>query len=188
MAKQKKKKKGGCLSSFLPATVFVLAIAFAIYTYFQEDDIAKEHLRFEQYFKGNFEKYLAVEKENIQEKPLRTGKLLLMNTRPNSYGVWLNPMFYDLPEEMKALSPEEVSTVVIMEYKKEIYVQGVHESSHIWNAYFRIIDWPSRTIIYRGVLEGEPPSGEDRMSTGPKPSYEMFDFVSRLPEKQIREN
>ena len=187
MSKQKKQKNGGCLKSFLPATVFVLAIAFAIYSYLQEDDIAKERLRFEQYFNGNFEKYMAVEKENIQEKPFRTGKLLLMKTRPDSYGVWLNPMFYDLPEEMKALSPEEVSTVVIMDYKKETYVQGMRESSHTWNAYFRIIDWPSRTIIYRGVIEGEPPSGEEQMSTGPKPSYEMFNFVSSLRLNKLSE-
>ena len=94
-------------------------------------------------------------------------------------------MFYDLPGEMKANNPDEVSTVVFVEYSKETYVQGVHEGSHVWNAYFTIIDWPSRRIIYRGVIEGEPPSGEDQMGEGPVPSYEMFDLIEGLPLMEL---
>ena len=83
------------------------------------------------------------------------------------------------------MSPEEVATVIIVEYKKETYVQGMRESSHVWNAYFRIVDWPSRSIIYRGLMEGEPPSGEEQMSTGPKPTWEMLSFIKGLQLEQL---
>lgn len=186
MAKrQKKEKTGGCLKTFLPYSMFALAIVFAIYAYFYEDDLAREYLRFERYFKGYFEEYLAVDRENIQERPFRTGKLLWMKPHADSYGVWLDSMFYELPEEMKAVSPEEVSTVLIVDYKKETYVQGVRESSYVWNAYFRIVDWPSRSIIYRGVLEGEPPSGEEQMSTGPRPEWDLLRFIEGLPLERL---
>jgi len=179
--KDKKQKKGGCLKGILPVIVLVMVGAYALYTYMYEDDIAKEYQRFEQYFGDSFEKYLTVGKENLQAEPFRTGRLLVMKTSPDKYGVWLNPMFYELPEAIKANNPEEVSTIIVMDYKKEVYVDGTYEDSHVWNAYFTIIDWPSRSIIYRGMIEGEPPEGENQMGEGPVPSYELFHFIEALP-------
>lgn len=181
MAGHEKKKKGGCLKGVLPIIMVAMVAVYAIYTYMYEDNLAKEYLRFERYFDGYFEKYLAVGKENLQPKPFRTGKLLVMKTSPDKYGVWLNPMFYDLPEEMKANNPDEVSTVVVMDYKKEVYLDATYEDSHVWNAYFTIVDWPSRSIIYRGMIEGEAPEGENQMGEGQVPSYELFDFIKALP-------
>src|SRR6056297_1368127 len=95
--KGKKQKKGGCLKGILPMIMLVLVGAYAIYTYMYEDDIAKEYLRFERYFQEYFEQYRGISKEDLQDEPFRTGKLLVMKTSPDKYGVWLNPMFYDLP-------------------------------------------------------------------------------------------
>ena len=87
--KGKKQKNGGCLKGILPVIMLGMVGVFAYYTYIMEDDIAKEHLRFERYFQEYFEQYRGVSKEDIQDEPFRTGKLLVMKTSPDNTGCGL---------------------------------------------------------------------------------------------------
>lgn len=183
--KQKQNRVGKFLSRIIFLGIGVMIVGYTI-TYMRiEKDVTAERQEFEKAFLGDIEEYLAIQSENIQEEPFRTGKILILNPGKDHNGLWIHGLHYTLPEEMQAQSPEEVETVIVAEYQREVYLDATHDSSHIWNAYFRIIDADSRQVIFRGYIEGEPPPGEDQMSEGPIPSYELSDFIESLPEREI---
>lgn len=136
-------------------------------------------------FKNNLTEYTntATFKEQAGTTPYLKGKLVVVNKTEMK----VDDPYFDLPEDVKAVKPEEVSTIVLLDYDKSVagrYTDGA--AGYRYTAKVTVIDKTSGTIVGRTSFKGgEPPSTKKGSGDeyGPKPSNEIKNYLLSLPRR-----
>lgn len=101
----------------------------------------------------------------------------------------IDDIYFDLPEEWRATQPEEVGTVMWLEWGKEIvghYTDGAE--AYVNTARVTIIDNSIPAIIDRKIFRGSYPSWVKRRRGtrfGSKPTGEIVNYIKRLPKEAM---
>jgi hypothetical protein len=95
---------------------------------------------------------------------------------------------FDLPDDLRATKPEEVVTVVLLNWRKGKV--GDYEgggAAYQQNVTVTVIDLATKTVLcYNEIYGGPPPQNIDSRSsegTGSKPTKELVEYLKGLPRK-----
>jgi hypothetical protein len=138
-----------------------------------------------------FEKHLSeyasirgLEREQAAEAYIR-GKIVAVNRSENQ----IDDIYFDLPQELRAAQPEEVGTVVWLEWGADrigMYTDGAGAYAHTCKV--TIIDMSIPAIIaerdFRGSRPPETKSGSGSRY-GSKPTDKIVGYLKGLPRKTL---
>lgn len=136
-------------------------------------------------FKNNLAEYTnsSTFKEQAGATPYIKGKIVVVNKTE----VKVDDPYFDLPEEVKALKPEDVGTIVWVTYEPSVVGRYTGGSlGYRYTANVTVIDKASGTIIGRSTFKGgEPPSTKKGSGDayGSKPSNDIKNYLLGLPRK-----
>jgi hypothetical protein len=97
----------------------------------------------------------------------------------------VDSLYWDLPEELRAATPDEVGTVVWMEWDK--IQRMIYGTKPGWQHHVKVtvIDMSRKTVVAHGCFIGSmPPSSISSRSSegnGSKPTDEVVRFLATLP-------
>jgi hypothetical protein len=138
-------------------------------------------------FKPHMAEYLAPAGP-VAAGPVR-GKVVVLDRATGDFD-W--DVFFALPDDMRAARPDEVGTVVWLDYGREkdasFYDRnGQHLPAFRQTCTVRVIDAGDRHVLANAVERGgDPPSQIDENATegvGPKPTAEVVHYLRSLPRK-----
>ena len=134
-------------------------------------------------FKPHLAEYLAPTNGPVAQGPLK-GKVIVLD-RVKGDVDW--DVFFDLPADLRAGKPEEVGTVVVIDWSKE----KIDEYKNGAPAYMQagkvtVIDHARRAVVASSEFKGaEPPMEIDEHASegnGPKPTKEIVAYLEGLPK------
>lgn len=136
-------------------------------------------------FKNNLADYISSSafKEQFTATPYIKGKLVVVNQSE----VKVDDPYFDLPEDIKALKPEEVGTIVWVSYEPVVvgrYTGG--SAGYRYTGKVTVIDKTAGAIVGRTSFKGgEPPSTKRGSGDayGSKPTEEIKNYLLSLPRK-----
>jgi hypothetical protein len=118
------------------------------------------------------------------------GKVLPVNLRPPSGGpVGVDAAFYDaLPSELRATSPKEVETVLLLEWGQKHHTRPkdyftVYDMGYTSTCTVTVIDRRAMRTLGKKTFSGPSPVGTGKYG-GEKPYKEMVAYVLGLPRKK----
>ncbi len=110
------------------------------------------------------------------------GKMVVVNV--NEKGI--DDLHFDLPRDLSASKPEEVSTVVLLTWEKRdtsSALYTVHTGRYAVVGHVRVFDWASKSEIASRMFFGDPPEHPYRPGTGPRPDDQVLKFLTSLPRQ-----
>ena len=134
-------------------------------------------------FKAHISEYTAVTEYQEGETYIR-GKIIPVNIRDNAIDFIL---YYELPKDLRAASPEEVRTVieqVCTASSVGTYTRG--GGAYRWTCKLKVIDLSISKILEEKTFTGsEPPrtTSGSKSQYGSKPSAEIMAYLTALPRK-----
>jgi hypothetical protein len=136
-------------------------------------------------FKNNLAEYTNTGsfKEQVGATPYIKGKIVVVNKAD----IKVDDPYFDLPEDVKAVKPEEVGTIVWVTYDPRLvgrYTNGA--AGYQYTATVTVIDKANGTIVGRSSFTGsEPPSTKKGSGDayGSKPSDDIKNYLLGLPRK-----
>jgi len=134
-------------------------------------------------FKAHVSEYTAVTEYQPGETYIR-GKVIPVNIQDNAIDFNL---YYDLPKDLRAGSPEEVRTVIEQVCTASLvgtYTRG--GGAYRWTCKLKVIDLSISKILEEKTFTGSEPPGTTTGSKnqyGSKPSDEIMDYLTALPRK-----
>ena len=137
-------------------------------------------------FKPHLAEYLAPAGP-VAAGPLR-GKMIVVDKATGEVD-W--DVFFALPNQLRAARPEEVGTVVWLEYGREQDKHYSYGQQHLpafrQTCTVRVIDQADRHVIANAVERGGDPPGEidenAKEGVGPKPTKEVVNYLKTLPRQ-----
>jgi hypothetical protein len=139
-------------------------------------------------FQGNVKEFLAINNEPTQRDAYIRGKILVINKKDKAVD---DELFFQLPAADRAGTPEEVGTVILITWSKELVGfysnnRGDGGAGYVHKCELTIIDRSISTVIYRRWFNGSLPplksSGSgDRF--GSRPVQEIVDWLAALPRE-----
>jgi hypothetical protein len=113
------------------------------------------------------------------------GKMVVVDEQDKD----VDSLHFDLPDDLRAATPEEVVTVARLRWaKNRIGEYQGGGGAYQWSCNVALFDLPSKTMVATQHIEGSapPPSfvgrpGESR--TGDKPTTAVLNFLKNLPRK-----
>ena len=139
-------------------------------------------------FKPHVAEYLAVPDGPAAPAPLR-GKMVVVDKKTQDID-W--DVFFGLPDALRASRPEEVGTIVWLEYGREqgqgVYIDGKdRRPSFCQTCEVTVIDRAGRAVIGAALVHGGPPPERiqegDKEGVGPRPTAEVIDYLKGLPRQ-----
>lgn len=123
----------------------------------------------------------------VEAGPAR-GKMIVLNKATGDVD-W--DVYFALPDGLRAGRPEEVGTVVWLEYGREQDPRFSYGDKHLpafrQTCTVRVIDQGDRHVIANAVERGgDPPSEIDENAqegVGPKPTAEVVNYLKALPRQ-----
>lgn len=164
------------------AILAVIGVGAAIYM----GIVSLMHSNFEAPFQAQMARYAAGPTGPGAPGPVK-GKMIVldMGTRHVDWDV-----AYEMPPDLKAVKPEEVGTVVHVDWVKQLeanYSYGPGTSAYRQNCTVTVIDLASQGVIAKNQFTGgDPPSsigGHDTEGVGPKPTKEVVAYLKNLPRQ-----
>jgi hypothetical protein len=164
----------------------ILLAAIALYARLGPHELQIYEARFKQKLK----EYVAIVPHDAVplEKPYLAGKAVIVEK--TAQGGQISEVHLALPPDIRSEGPEEVSTVVLIEWKDVRvgeYRQSGRDSGTIAirvDADIRIIDPKNRLLLARQTFTGgDPPSKPPRNAAharGPKPIAKIVGYISAL--------
>ncbi len=137
-------------------------------------------------FKPHMAEYLAPPAGGEKPAPA-AGKMVVVDKNTQDIDA---DVFFGLPNDLRASRPEEVGTVVWLEYGR-ILGKGVYGEkripSFIQTCKVTVLDQGDRQVIASTLLHGGPPpeTVEDTAAegVGSRPTAEVIDYLKRLPHQ-----
>jgi hypothetical protein len=139
-------------------------------------------------FKGSIDGYLAVSKEQTELGEYLKGKAVVVNVKDKEVD---DEVFSRLPAELRAGGPDEVGTVVLLKWGREL--AGVYVGKTSAGAGYRhvcevvVIDKGLGAIVARKVFRGSEPPSERRGGTddiyGSRPVDDIVTYLAQLPRE-----
>ena len=175
------------LTVSIVATVSVVVIGVVLGVFFltRSADRTAQAARFQ----GNIQQYLAINNEPTEQEAYIKGKILVINKKDKTVD---DELFFRLPAADRAGSPEEVGTVILVSWGKELAgfysnKRGDGGGGYVHKCEVTIIDKSISTVIYRRWFNGSLPplksSGSgDRY--GSRPVQEIVDYLTALPREK----
>lgn len=116
--------------------------------------------------------------------PYLTGKLLLVDKETEA----IDPLFYQLPLELRASNPSEVGTIVLLKWRQEGvgYYTGTNKTAKQWHCDVEVIDFNGRrSLVEKDIIGHMPPNILTKGDTpeGYKPDKKVIDFLTSLPRR-----
>ena len=111
------------------------------------------------------------------------GKVITVNKGENR----IDPMYLDLPSDLAASTPEEVGTVIWLEWKE--YVVGTYTDGakgYRITCQVTVIDKVKAAIVGRKTFRGsDPPKFKSGHAPGrgSRPYYAIIDYITTLPKR-----
>lgn len=111
------------------------------------------------------------------------GKILPVNKSTKA----IDLLYFELPNDLRAASPEEVETILWVECEGKVvntYTDGA-EARRI-DCVLTIINKASNTMIVQTTFRGEPPPGSKSGSgdrSGSRPTEDMVKYITTLPRQ-----
>jgi hypothetical protein len=137
-------------------------------------------------FKPHLSEYLAAPAGPGPMRPLH-GKIVVVDRKTQDID-W--DVFFGLPDPLRAARPEEVGTVVQLEYGRE-KGPGVYGKDR-WPSFFQtcqvtVLDAADRRVIGTTTVRGGDPPSEisdsQREGVGPPPTAPIIDYLKGLPRQ-----
>jgi hypothetical protein len=137
-------------------------------------------------FKAHLAEYLAPTVGPGQAAPVG-GKMVVVDKNTQDID---SDVFFGLPDALRASRPEEVGTVVWLEYGRERGM-GVYGNDHlpsfIQTCKVTVIDQASRSVIATTLLHGGAPpetiNEGAKEGVGPRPTAEVIAYLKGLPRQ-----
>ena len=134
-------------------------------------------------FKAHMTEYLAPPTGPVAGGPSK-GKMIVIDRKAQA----VDDLFFELPDALRAGKPEEVGTVVLIDWSKEKidqYKNGAPAYQH--SAKVTVIDHAARAVIGSSDFKGdEPPMEIDSNASegnGSKPTKEIIHYLTTLPRQ-----
>lgn len=115
----------------------------------------------------------------------RRGKVIVVNPREKT----VDDIYFDLPEKVRATSPNEVGTIILLEWTEDVvghYAWG--GQGYVHTAKVLVIDKAMPALMINRIFRGsDPPSKKIGRGDayGSKPTGEIISFIMGLPEKEM---
>src|SRR6516162_3130127 len=137
------------------AAVSVVVIGLVVFFVTRSADRSAHAARFQ----GNIQQYLAINNEPTEQEAYVRGKMLVINKKDKAVD---DELFYRLPAADRAASPEEVGTVILVSWGKELAgfysnKRGDGGGGYVHKCEMTIIDKSISTVIYRRWFNGSLP-------------------------------
>ncbi len=136
-------------------------------------------------FKGNLDEYLAINKEQLDRGAYLKGKMVVISKREMQVD---EEVYTALPAELRADSPAEVGTVVVLKWGAQ--VRGVYSSNEafaLWHTCeVTVIDKSISAIVGRQNFRGgDPPVSTTGRGDiyGSKPIQDIVAYLTTLPRE-----
>jgi hypothetical protein len=127
---------------------------------------------------------LAVMSDYSSRKPYIKGKIIIIDNQKNK----IDHIYYDLPENLRATKPENVGTIVLLEWGEDKigFYASPRSEAIVITCQVTVIDKSIPAIVSKVNFEGPPPpailkSGES--ATGAMPTQEIVNYLQGLPRK-----
>jgi hypothetical protein len=135
-------------------------------------------------FKSHIQEYTAVgsARPDLRQNGTAKGKMITVKLQ----GPEIDWLYYDLPKSLRANSPEEVQTVVLLDWKENVVNQYEGGGNAIqWICGVTVYDKDTKTpIAYGQYAGGDPPSTTSTSAGsndyGSKPTAEIVRFLQGL--------
>lgn len=132
--------------------------------------------------------YLTVAKENLLSEPYIRKRMIPIDKQKRRVDIELFP---HLLEQDRATRPEEVGTVLLLDWGlQEVgrYVdvesrKSTGELAYVHTCTLSIIDWQLRTVIGRRSFVGGKPLEGEIVGPGMPPYFEIAYYLTNLPRK-----
>jgi len=137
-------------------------------------------------FQEHIEEYIAIPSQQTISpfaQSYISGKVITIDTNENK----IDQIYFDLPEELMAKSPEEVSTIIWLNWGEVLvgrYTDGAGGYRIICEV--TIIDKAKSAIVDKEIFSGPDPLSVKEGSGdryGSKPTSEVIDYISTLPRR-----
>jgi hypothetical protein len=135
-------------------------------------------------FKDRLPEYTAITRTQVGD-PYLKGKIIAIDKNRNI----IDKLYYDLSEELRANTPEEVGTIVWLQCDENVVgyygsTQTEGSEATYWTCDVTIIDKSIPAILEKRNFAGAPPPSKSAGSgTGGKPTKEIIDYLVSLPRK-----
>lgn len=147
-------------------------------------NLAQERMQAEQTapFGPYLQEYLATPGQTQQGAYIR-GKVVTVDT----FNKKIDPLYFDLPADLRASTPAEVGTIVWMHRQASqvgYYTKG--GGAHQWRCDLKVIDRTTSTLLAEKTFWGsDPPRSKTDSGDayGSFPSGEIIGYLSGLPRK-----
>ncbi|HMF16949.1 MAG TPA: hypothetical protein VKE98_07060 [Gemmataceae bacterium] len=179
------RKSRAVLIVSIVATVSVVVLGLAVFFVTRSADRSAHAARFQ----GNIQQYLAINNEPTEHEAYIKGKILIINKKDKTVD---DELFYRLPAADRAASPEEVGTVILVSWGKELAGfysnnRGDGGGGYVHKCEVTIIDQSISTVIYRRWFNGSLPPLKSTGSGdryGSRPVQEIVDYLVALPREK----
>ncbi len=131
-------------------------------------------------FKKHLDEYTAAPDSTIVGDAYIKGKIITIDKEKNK----VDPLYLKLPKELHATQPEEVGTIVWLEWGEEkdgTYTDG--SGAYVYTCQVTIIDKSLRAIIGQRIFRGSsPPAVKTGAGSryGSKPTNKIIDYLAYL--------
>lgn len=118
----------------------------------------------------------------------RRGKVIVVNPRERT----VDDIYFDLPEKVRATTPNEVGTIILLEWTEDAvghYSWG--GTAYVHTANVSVIDKAMPALMIDRIFRGsDPPSKKIGRGDayGSKPTGEIISFIAGLPKKEMISN
>jgi hypothetical protein len=141
-------------------------------------------------FQGHIQEYLSITREQREQGEYLRGKVIVVNTGDKEVDC---DVFFELPSELRAATPEEVGTIVRLKWGTKMvgmYVsgRGSEGAADAQTCEVTVIDKSIPAIVaWRSFQGDDPPMHFTGARTGPKPVKAVVDFITSLPRERSDE-
>ena len=187
--KKSSRKPWGCLVAVIAVIlVYGISVGLCSWQYSNQESIMKP-------FEEHINEYLIIPGGVSSGDPYIAGKVITVDSSDKS----IDRIFFDLPKELRASNPEEVGTLILLEWKQRIvgyYTDpknppseanrnNILDAAFKWSCYITIIDRHNKVIVCKQHFLGSEPPAIKRNSDncGRKPIREIVKYIESLPRK-----
>jgi hypothetical protein len=141
-------------------------------------------------FEGHIRDYLTIPKEQFQLGEYLRGQVVAIDVGTREVD---EDVFFDLPAGLRAATPEEVGTVVLLKWGTKMVgmytgPNGFGGVADAQTCEVTVIDRSIPAVVARRSFQGhDPPTHYNGTRTGPKPVEEVVNFLTGLPHEAGRE-
>ncbi len=138
-------------------------------------------------FRPHLAEYLAAPEGPAHPGPVR-GKMIVVDKKTRDID---DEVFFGLPSSLRASRPEEVGTVVQLDYGR-VPGRGVYGKDHlpsfVQTCQVTVIDRASRAVLATALVRGGDPPDHiqdgDKEGVGPRPTAQVLDYLKGLPRQE----